>query len=109
MSEHDRRVFNICLKTLHWPTYIEKMIIGIKQFKLDEGVDSRTVADARRHLRNIALRGMATRVATAVVFVKAAQSFGFARTGKTVTQSLWIAIFIMAWYSRRFRAWLAEV
>jgi len=109
MTEHDRRKFNICLKTLHWPTYIEKMVLGIKQFKLDEGVDSRTVEDARKRLRNIALRGLATRLATGIVFVKMGQSLGLVKSGKTATQSVWIAIFIIAWYSRHFRAWLADV
>lgn len=49
----DKKEFNFNIETLHWPTYLEDYILGIRQFLLKEEMSS--LPSARKNLKRIFL------------------------------------------------------
>lgn len=108
MSSQDRESFCINMIDLEWPTYIEQVVLGIKKWKLKEGVDSKTVEDARRQLQMVAFRGLLVRVLTGAFFVRVAAALGFVKHNRMGRTSTWVALLIMAYYSRAVRRWVID-
>ncbi|XP_042907021.1 putative fatty acyl-CoA reductase CG5065 [Parasteatoda tepidariorum] len=53
LSPQDKKEFNFDIESLHWPTYIEEYILGIRQFLLKEDLSS--LPSARKSLKRIYL------------------------------------------------------
>ncbi|GFT08982.1 putative fatty acyl-CoA reductase CG5065 [Trichonephila clavipes] len=51
ISPEDKQEFNFDIKALHWPTYLEDYILGIRQFLLKEELSS--LPSARKSLKRI--------------------------------------------------------
>lgn len=68
LSEHDRHEFECDMSTLHWPSYVESMCIGVKKFLLHE--DMARVHIARRTQTRMMVANFVFKVALLSLIVK---------------------------------------
>lgn len=88
MSEHDRSVFGFDLKTLHWKSYYENAVIGLKKYVFKEDdQDKKRMAVARSAQRRLKFFSFLMRAIVLGVLLKVLLPILRARG---MTKSVWL-------------------
>lgn len=102
MSEEDKRTYNVSCKNLHWNTYMQNYILGLKTFVAKEK-DARSSKKGKANMRKIFYMDLAVRITVTAFLMRALTSVGLLR--KRSTRMTWLIAALFANSTRFFQQW----
>eukprot|EP00729_Bicosta_minor_P014618 gene14619-10188_t len=102
MSDEDKRTYNVSCKNLHWNTYMQNYILGLKTYVAKEK-DAKKSTKGRANMRKIFYFDLAMRISVSAFLIRMLSSIGLLK--KRSTRMTWLMAALFANSTRFFQEW----